>query len=316
MRNSHMPLYLIILLLFLSAPVFAETTEEPSPDRWYDIEVLIFTQQDEQSGDAEHREVWPLDPGSPDLKEVIELAPAPDETSGPMLPFALLPQDGWKLGEQDKKIRAGRHYTLLSHLAWRQPAPPSEVALPVHIRIPAHAETNPDEVAAPAAPTPEAIPEQPSTEEAVIAAPPTLEMPPATAGEDPKDDPEPSAEPPNPALVPEPVLDGVIRVSRNNYLHVDADLLYRPGAEADNAELPAALEAETDIEMPPSLSLTDMVSGTDNAEEQVMPTDYRMRQSRRVKKGELNFFDHPRFGLLIQIEPVEQATDATAPAAQ
>lgn len=308
-----MPLYLIVLLLSLSAPVFAATSEELSPDRWYDIEVLIFTQQEEQSGDLEHREVWPLDPGSPDLTQVIELAPPPDAMNGLMLPFAQLPQSDWKLLEEDKKIRAGNHYVLLSHLAWRQPVPPSEMALPVHIRVPEPPSAMPEASATESAPKAEAAPEQPSQDDAPILQPPTLAMPSASGGESEIATEEQSTAPPNPALEPEPMLDGIIRVSRNNYLHVDADLLYRPGASSN--EKPAASAVEMPIEMPPTLSATDTASSeTDTAEGPVAPTDFRMRQSRRVKKGEPNFFDHPRFGLLIQIDQVEAAPDAAASA--
>ena len=118
MRIFRMPLYLIILLLSLSVPAFAETTDEPSPDRWYDIEVLIFTQQAGQSETGDKQEVWPLDPGFPDLKQAIALAPASTDDAGDlMLPFALRPQLACRRDAADKTVRAGHHSTAISYLA-------------------------------------------------------------------------------------------------------------------------------------------------------------------------------------------------------
>jgi len=310
-----MPLYLIILLLSLSSSVLAETSEEPSPDRWYDIEVLIFTQQAGQSEVGDHQEVWPLDPGSPELKQVIELAPAPlDDTSELMLPFALRPQAAWRLADEDKKIRAKRDYTLISHLAWRQPAAPTEVALPVHIKVMKPTATA-DE--APRETLPEAVSEvapggveqaADHVDTSLIEPPPHEPSLPDAA----ETSMESVTETPVAAPMPNPMLEGTIRVSRNHYLHIDSDLIYRPEISSGDG-LSAAPEPETSIEMPPTLPpLTggaDSFLNMNGEDEQVAPTDYRMRQSRRVKKGHLNFFDHPRFGLLIRVDAVEQKTD-------
>lgn len=63
-----------------------------------------------------------------------------------------------------------------------------------------------------------------------------------------------------------PEIDGVIRVSRNRFLHVDIDLLYRADAAT---------------------------------------TTFRLQQSRRINSGEVHYFDHPAFGLLVKLTPYE-----------
>ena len=301
MRIIHMPFYLIILLLSLSAPALAETSDEPSPDRWYDIEVLIFAQQPEQGENGNKPEVWPLDPGSPDLKQVIELAPPltqepSEDSTQPPLPFAERPLTSWRIGHEDKRIRSGHDYTLLSHQAWRQPAPPSEVALPVHIRVTPPMGTGIVEQQAP--------PETLSPVEPVDAPPSNL-----AATSEPEEATNASAE-----HLLAPLIEGIIRISRNNYLHVDADLLYRTETARIDG-LPVDKE-QTPLELPPSLIAANDIERPLTAgemQEDVAPTQFRMRQSRRVRKGELNYFDHPRFGLLIRVDPVELPVD-TPPA--
>ena len=62
-----------------------------------------------------------------------------------------------------------------------------------------------------------------------------------------------------------PVLDGTLTLARSRYLHLSADLVY-----ADpNVGVPVAL-----------------------------------RELRRMRSGELHYLDHPRFGVLVQINPV------------
>ena len=69
-----------------------------------------------------------------------------------------------------------------------------------------------------------------------------------------------------------PELRGTIRVSRARYLHVDADLVH--------------------FRRPP-------------ADSEVNATQFRMRQSRRLRSKEVHYIDHPLFGLIVLITPHE-----------
>lgn len=79
-----------------------------------------------------------------------------------------------------------------------------------------------------------------------------------------------------PALVPldalqepmvfPPVLDGTIRVHLARYLHAEVDLVYHRG----------------DVETP-----------------------FRLSTSRRMRSGELHYLDHPVFGVLVKVVPLE-----------
>ncbi len=67
-----------------------------------------------------------------------------------------------------------------------------------------------------------------------------------------------------------PELDGAVRFSMSRFLHLDVNFLFRPAGEQ------AAAGAI-----------------------------YRISEQRRVKSQETHYFDHPKFGVLVRIMPVE-----------
>ena len=79
-------------------------------------------------------------------------------------------------------------------------------------------------------------------------------------------------------------LDGVIKITLGRYLHTEADRLYRL----------------------PDVSMT---ASNDTIDEDVTATIVRMTQSRRMRSGELHYFDHPLFALLVQITPYDHTEE-------
>jgi len=78
-------------------------------------------------------------------------------------------------------------------------------------------------------------------------------------------------------------LDGTIKIHLGRYLHLEADLLYRSQIEPlKNNTFFMNLD---EIEQPQTL--------------------FRMHQKRRLRSGELHYFDHPMFGMLVKIIPYE-----------
>ncbi|HWS03450.1 MAG TPA: CsiV family protein [Gammaproteobacteria bacterium] len=73
-----------------------------------------------------------------------------------------------------------------------------------------------------------------------------------------------------------PLLDGTVNLIAGEILQVDVDLLYR---------------------------------------DSTLGVPVRLQESRRLRSGELNYLDHPRFGVLVQVTPVSAAVTApmTAP---
>ena len=87
---------------------------------------------------------------------------------------------------------------------------------------------------------------------------------------------------------------GTIRLSLTRYLHVKLDLSYVDG------------QAAQAVGAPSQAGLTELP----------LPTRYHLSAERRISSGELHYFDHPAFGVLIKITPVKPSTTGgTRPAA-
>ena len=89
---------------------------------------------------------------------------------------------------------------------------------------------------------------------------------------------------------------GTIRLSLTRFLHVKLDLSYVDAQPAPTALAPAQ---ESLAELP-------------------LPTRYHLTAERTTRSGELHYFDHPAFGVLIKITPVKpdpNAPGGTRPAA-
>lgn len=89
---------------------------------WYDVEVLVFKNNPTQ---AEMTEIWPADPGQPDLARAVELAPP---TSDPLIeaprPFQQLGVEALTLAAVARRLASSPGYEPLVHIAWRQPVGP------------------------------------------------------------------------------------------------------------------------------------------------------------------------------------------------
>jgi Peptidoglycan-binding protein, CsiV len=85
---------------------------------------------------------------------------------------------------------------------------------------------------------------------------------------------------------------GTVRVHRMNYLHVTLDLTYQA-----------------------PLSTTPAQSSVDGLDEIILAPRYRLTTTRRVSSGELHYFDHPAFGVLVRVTPVPTQDDGRRPAA-
>lgn len=287
MLIKHLPTA-ILLLAGLAGTAHADE-DEP----WYTVEVVVFENRAVGAGDTEH---WPDDPGAPDFTHAVTLAPAPatlpdlppatDETStdpastalaqsqAQPLPFQALDGDQMTLTRVVERMASSQDYRPLLHIAWRQPATKSGTSEPVRISTaPPAAEGKAGESAPP--PPPETLAE---TEPAAATSSETM----ATDGSQAD---APATEGEAAATGAQVTLEGTIDLSRNRYLHLDVDLVYRP---------PVA---------PQSGGLFSIFKG-----DQPQVTAYRMHQSRRVRSKQIHYFDHPRFGVLTVVTPVDITT--------
>lgn len=84
---------------------------------------------------------------------------------------------------------------------------------------------------------------------------------------------------------PEPAFDAMLRVRASHFLHLDVDAAYFP---EDPAVLHTAQDADPDRT---AYNRADYV---------------RLTESRRIRLKELHYFDHPLFGVIVQVTRLEK----------
>lgn len=96
-----------LLALALIAPAGPAAAQD---DTWYAVELIVFANID---GAAYGEEIWPVDPGAPDLSRAVPVA----EGIGvpPVSPAAYRLSGVWQA------LKGSREYRPLRHLAWTQP---------------------------------------------------------------------------------------------------------------------------------------------------------------------------------------------------
>ncbi len=305
-----MILTLIILPCMASGD---EDSKKQFPDPWYEVEAIIFTQTDNKISD-DNLEVWPVDPGFPLTRDAISIVPlTPIPNSGLILPYALRPEETWQLGDIARRIEQKKQASVLMHLSWLQPAPPTDVSYPVKITL----ERSPPPGNWSAASDKEDIVTPEISFENELERPPELVIPSVKdVSPNPEMETSPEAEPASGLSLElaRKTLEGTIGVSRNNYLHVKIDMIYRPSPDAQqsNLPLPVALSRQS-----PDISRDDTVEPVTDVEPLIQdkpttPMHYRMKQRLRVKPNKVNYFDHPKFGILIQVRPFDPAPILTS----
>jgi hypothetical protein len=89
-------------------------------------------------------------------------------------------------------------------------------------------------------------------------------------------------------------LDGTVVFYMSRFLHVDVDLLLKDESDKKENSTPGAADVQP---IPASASGVD--TGMNNQE-----LVYRIDESRRIRSNQMNYFDHPKFGVLLQITPL------------
>ena len=85
------------------------------------------------------------------------------------------------------------------------------------------------------------------------------------------------------------IFDGTVKLRKSRFLHLDVDFAY----------FPETLQ-QPDLDIPEQA-----------ARHGRLPADYvRLTESRRIKSDDLNYFDHPLFGLIVEVSKILSADDA------
>lgn len=99
-----------------------------------------------------------------------------------------------------------------------------------------------------------------------------------------------------------PRFAGTVRLSVTRYLHLAADLVYRTPVTQQAAIPISDLELWYDRPYP---TLRDPQGPAYQLEEWQAVRGFRMRESRRMRSKEIHYLDHPFFGMVVLVTPVE-----------
>lgn len=117
-----------------------------------------------------------------------------------------------------------------------------------------------------------------------------------------------------------PHMMGVIRVYAPNLLFAEVNLTYVPDEvlqeSLDKALEEAALETETPRKTPPAPEPEpSAISYDTDFELQILPEPviarYFMDEQRKLKLNEIHYFDHPNFGVILTVKPLEEPEPGT-----
>ena len=110
-----------------------------------------------------------------------------------------------------------------------------------------------------------------------------------------------------PGLDPVYGIEGAASLYRSRYLHLLMDLrYYRPDPSATQA-MPPEREAAVPGEELPGAAVGFPDEPAQSTPMEAVPIYFRLAESRRMRSGELHYFDHPLFGAIVQVRPYEKA---------
>lgn len=304
--NRHVRLILSAAALLAAGSPAVARAQDAEELTWYAVEVIIFERSSDIGRDAE---LWPAEPGLPDIAGAVELsleglspqAPGAQAQSPPAPPgeapeagamavdasmpraFQLLPASQFRLTDAWRRLDRSGAYRPLLHVAWIQPGYTAENARLVHVR---NDNAGLGAVTSMSGTDAGPLPALNGGGGAL-----TLSAPIRVARDRSK-----------------AAIDGTLKVHRARYLHVEADLLYyRPlpaDADVNGAGTPGLPDS-------PDTALIEQLL----AEGDATPRLFRLSESRRMRSRELHYLDHPLFGALVEIWPVELPEPAPVPEA-
>ena len=319
-------------LLLGLIPLVVSWTASADDTALYKVELIVFENLDPTAIQAEE---WPVNPGTPSLDNAVDLStitatpvpvanavktettnsPPPTSSSTDTVQSAeaapLPPTPTWQWLDDSAlgltplvhRLNDSQQYKTIVHVGWIQPVDNSDQGKPVHIydgMEEKHAAAQMQSTSNPVATAGTNQQISISTvSDSADNAPVTQDTMPPPNTEDNTSQPQQSPAQNNEEATVQAdtnetphILDGTFTLRRGRFLHVDVDLGFT--------------EIESDGDSPL------IGENPSSAEIQNTKLYVRMTQSRRIRNDDLQYLDHPLFGVLFQISPY-QAENTTAP---
>jgi Peptidoglycan-binding protein, CsiV len=297
----------------------------------YKVELIVFENLDPSATQAED---WPLSPGTPSLDNAVELSaiptmpisrsdnvttksskppsasiPPPDNVQS-VAPVPLPPTPAWQwlddsalgLTNLVQKLNGSQLYKTIVHVGWIQPVDNSDQGKSVHIydgmeakHSAGHMQSSSNSVANVGVNQQTTIPAiSDSADNAPVkqdTISPNTEDNTSQLRQSPEQNNEEAAVQTD-ANETSHILDGTFTLRRGRFLHVDVDLGF--------TKIDSGGESPQIVDTPSSSQL------------QTTKLYVRMTQSRRIRNDDLQYLDHPLFGVLFLVSPY-QVENTTVP---
>jgi len=300
------PILALLVTIVPTALIAPAHADEPP---FYNVELIVFKNLDPGVMDAER---WPTRPTLTAPSRFLSLGSLLSGAAATMgLPYqnysALEPAD-LQLDEAVKRLEASRHYRILLHTGWRQPSADQKNGLPLWIDM----TIPPGDAHSPAPPLTATADPSANSANTPLASNPPATAPNQSAG--PIVAPGPAT--PNAAL-DQPRLEGTVQFYVSRYMHFEVHLAYltsrptRPDSP-DGAPGGTAAADRQAMDLPANVSAAGMTAPNVSAEPARTPVVFQIDEQRRVRSGELHYFDHPGFGVLVQVTPYTPPDDSAA----
>lgn len=261
--------FLITLLSALSVSTVAST------DLWYQVEVIIFEHLDKRG----LQETWPLEPGRPNTSQAQLLSSGTpqtqegsvDQPARSLYQFTQLSETDLQLNDAKERIQKNGNYRIIVHKAWKQKIGDKKIAEKLRlIGGKQYTRTN--------------TAHKQNTFGDSIA----MEQTEIGAGADVR----------NTAYE----LDGTLMLSRSRHLHLDADLLFtkpmRVLSPAQGVEGSLSAAGSHKVLLG---NVQNRNQWQQEANARLQP--FRLNQTVRVRTNEVQYIDHPMYGMLVAVIP-------------
>ncbi|WP_354625601.1 peptidoglycan binding protein CsiV [Psychromonas sp. MME2] len=287
--------YRLILPLILLLHAFPASAEE----RWFEIELLLFQRNVKLQDVSEHLTNDNINIDLSNSIPLIKTETALDcyetttclHVSHPVLidstlfdsennNFQRLTNGQLQLSVEREKLNRHAAYTPVLHLAWRMPVKNRYAAKPIHI----FAGENFAQSSADKSNASQELQDSLSNEIAIAV--------------------NQEATPP---AVDKWAIDGNFTVYLDHFLYIDSQLIIRQ--QVQQATPTAATQQNQSVEVVSSENDVQIIKQS----EAIMPmamqevtklTDVLFDQSRRLRSGEIHYFDHPLMGMIVQIRKI------------
>ena len=110
-----------------------------------------------------------------------------------------------------------------------------------------------------------------------------------------------------------PHMMGVLRIYAPNLLFAELDLLYTPGEIIEERLLMEQEQSIVEVEAEPVATIeSSFASFSFDPEGNLLTTPepvverYYLDEQRKLKLNEIHYFDHPRFGVILMVRPLEE----------